>query len=142
VAPAQREVVDPHHTHGAGWLFRQRADQAQQGVLRDRNTEPASEPGSRPGRERHGDLSKDLLQQRSPPRVRPGQMLHLLNERHHRAGACYALEPAHHEFNHHHATAQGGVGQPASVAAMHPHRRRTATWTSPAASAGPPPHPH
>ena len=78
------------------------------------------EPRSRPPGQRDRDVRQHAGQRRGLPRVAGGQALDLLGERPALAAGGRAEEPADGQPDHHPASADGGVGQPPGVTAVHP----------------------
>ena len=114
-AAAEREVVDSHDRHGAGFGVGQGHDQAEHAGPPGRQVKFGGEPG--PGPPGHGqrDRGQHPGQRWCPPRSRRGQALELLGERDRLAAGVAAEEPAHPEPEHHRVPADRRVGQPAQA---------------------------
>jgi hypothetical protein len=138
---ADREVVHTQHLHRGDRHLRYGPDQPQQRVPAHHDPQGSGQPRCGPAGQRQPEGGQDLTQQRRVAGMRSGQTLHLLGERHRRAGGVGAAKPSDQQLDHHGGATQRDIVQASNVPAVHPvgeraaararHRRGTRVHTEP-----------
>jgi hypothetical protein len=130
VAAPQGEIVDAEH----GWSDDDRlahgADQPNQGRSARVDPPPRREAGTRSPADGHPHIEQQPVERHGPPAGARRQHRRLLRERPARARPPGAPEPSHLQVNGDRPTADGLVGDPTNVAAVHPSRAPTARRTA------------
>ena len=142
VSLAQGKVIDAEHQRRPSVRVGRGADQPDQRRPADRAGQPPGQPRASAAAQGHGDGLQHAIQAAGPPAIANRQPRHLLGERHLRAGAAAAEEPASLQTDQYFLAAARGVGHLPLIAAVHPLRHHAAARARRLARAGPGPDMH